>query len=238
MTEKLWLKDSYLKEFDAVVKSVSQGKFVVFDRTAFYPEQGGQPFDTGTIIRKSDNAEFRVVFSKAFGEDVSHEVDKEGLKEGDEVHCTINWGRRYKLMRMHSSAHIVHAVLFSKFGTLVGGNQLGIDQSRMDFALETFDQCLLKSLETEANEIIAGNLPISIEFLPREEALKKPELFRLKDKLPKDIQKFRLLSIGNVDVSADGGTHVKNTSEIGKVKIVKLKNKGADNRRIYWELEE
>lgn len=236
MTEKLWLKDSYLKEFDATVKS-ADGKFIVLDKTAFYPEQGGQPFDTGTIVRKSDNTEFKVVYSKAFPDKISHEAEKEGLQAGEEVHCTIDWERRYKLMRMHSSAHIVHAVLFSKFQTLVAGNQLGTDQSRMDFAIEKFDQDLLKGIETDANEIIARNLDVTVDFVAREEALKKPELFRLKDKLPKDLQEFRLVSIGTVDVSADGGTHVKNTSEIGKVKIVKLKNKGANNRRIYWELE-
>lgn len=236
MTEKLWLRDSYLKEFDAKVQKVSQGKFVVLDRTAFYPEQGGQSCDTGTIIRKNDKAEFKVVYGKAFGEDVSCETGREGLKEGDEVHCIIDWEKRYKLMRMHSSAHIVHNAIFSKLGVLVAGNQLGLEESRMDFAIQNFDRELLQGIESAANEIIAKNLNITIEFLPREEALKKPELFRLKDKLPKAVEEFRIVSIGNIDVSADGGTHVKNTKEIGSVKIVKMKNKGADNRRIYWKL--
>jgi misacylated tRNA(Ala) deacylase len=236
MTKFLWLHDSYLREFDARVESV-QGKLVVLDRTALYPEQGGQPCDNGTIKRKSDGSEFKVVFSKAFGETVSHEVDREGLKQGDEVHCIVDWERRYKLMRMHSSAHVIHNSIWKKFCVLVSGNQLGLEHSRMDFDLKEFDREKLAAIEKDANEIISKNLGITVDFVKREDALKKPELFRLKDKLPKALEEFRLVSIGNIDVSADGGTHVHNTGEIGKVKITKLDNKGASNRRIYWELE-
>ena len=238
MTSKLWLSDSYLREFDARVEGVQNAKFVVLNQTAFYPEQGGQPCDFGVVKRKSDGAEFKVVFSKALGESVSHEVDHEGLLVGEEVHCVIDWERRYKLMRMHSSAHVIHNVIWRKLGVLVSGNQLGLEHSRMDFDLEKFDRGILNGIEEEANRIIAQNLDITISFVTREEAFKNPELFRLKDKLPKALNEFRLIKIGEIDTSADGGTHVKKTGEIGRVKITKLMNQGKNNRRIYWELEE
>lgn len=234
-TDFLWLKDSYLREFDARVESV-QGKFAVLDKSAFYPEQGGQPSDNGIMRRKSDGKEFKVVYGKNFGTYISYEVEGEGLCAGDEVHCTIDWERRYKLMRMHSSAHVVHHVIWKKLGVLVSGNQLGLEHSRMDFDLEKFDKDVLMAIENDANEIIGRNLDIKVSFVSREEAFRNPELFRLKDKLPKALEEFRLVNIGEVDISADGGTHVRNTREIDRVKITKLMNQGKNNRRIYWEL--
>jgi len=236
MTKKLFHEDSYLKECDAVIEKVNDGKFVVLNQTIFYPQSGGQLFDTGKII-KEDGSEFNVVFGKQFGNDVSYEVDKEGLKEGDKVKCVLNWERRHKMMRMHTSAHILAAVLNKESGALITGNQLGLEESRMDFNVNDFDRNLLEGFEQKANEAICRNLEITVSFEEREKVFARPELFKLKDVLPKDIPVFRIVSIGNFDVQTDGGTHVKNTSEIGKIKIIKLKNKGAENRRIYWKLE-
>lgn len=233
MTEKLWLKDSYLKKWNAKIVSVKD-KYIVLDKTAFYPVSGGQPYDTGSIT--ADSREYKVVFSKDFGETVSHEIDRKGLKKGESVECTINWDRRYKLMRMHTSAHIISGVLYRKLNVLITGNQLGTQASRMDFNLKTFDRNIFKEIEREANKTISKNLPVTYEFIKREKALKKPELFKLAKVLPKNLNEFRIVKIGDFDIQADGGTHVRNTKEIGKIKITKLKNKGKDNRRLYWEI--
>ncbi len=239
MTEKLYLTDSYLRECEAkVVKAekIDGRNFVVLDRTIFYPQGGGQPSDTGTITAP-DGSIYNIVSSKNIGEEVSHEVDREGLSAGDGVKCSIDWGKRYKLMRMHTSAHIMAAVVHNEYGALITGNQLGGQQTRMDFDAPQFTKEKIPEVESKANEVIARDLPISIAFEEREKAMQRPELFKLKDVLPKDLKVFRILSIGDFDVQADGGTHVKSTKEIGTVRIVDMKNKGAENRRVYWELK-
>ncbi len=239
MTEKLYLTDSYLRECAAkVVKAekIDGKNFVVLDRTVFYPQGGGQPSDTGKIINSKGEA-FNVVFSRQFGDDVSHEVYREGLAAGEEVKCSLDYEKRYKLMRMHTSAHLMAAIVNREYGALITGNQLGEQQTRMDFDAPQFTKEKIPEVEAKANEVIARDLPVSISLEGREKAMQRPELFRLKDVLPKDLKVFRILAIGDFDVQADGGTHVKNTSEIGRVKIVDMKNKGAENRRIYWELK-
>ncbi|MAG22151.1 MAG: alanyl-tRNA editing protein AlaX [Candidatus Diapherotrites archaeon] len=235
MTDKLWMQDSYLKEWGAKIERVEQGKYVVLDKTAFYPEKGGQPSDFGRII--CSGVEFKVVYGKDLGKDVSHEIEEPGLKEGDGVHCIIDWERRYRLMQMHTAAHLLHHVIFKESGALITGNQLGLEQSRMDFNVVDFNRELLTGFADKANELIGKELEISVSFLPREEAMKIPDILRLKDKLPKAIDIFRVVDIGGVDVTADGGTHVRNTGEMGKIKITGLKNKGANNRRVYFTLE-
>ncbi len=236
MTEIIYLKNSYAKECEATITKVER-KFIITDKTVFYPQGGGQPTDTGKIVNVESNKKYRVIFAKKIGEDVSHEVDSEGLKEGDKVKIVLDWERRHNLMRMHTSAHILAGVIHNEIGALITGNQLDLEQSRMDFNVPEFDKELLKSFEEKSNEIIKQDLQITVSFEERETALKRPELFRLKDVLPKNIPELRIISIGNFDVQADGGTHVKSTKEIGKMKITNFKNKGAENRRIYWKLE-
>ena len=240
MTEKLYLHDSYLKEFDASIVSVSEGKFFVFDKTAFYPQGGGQPSDTGTILAE-DGARYNVVFAKKIGDDVSHEVQNCLLQVGGVVHCIIDWERRYRHMRMHSAAHIIHGVIFSEMRLLVTGNQLGWPQSRMDINIENFDREKFNNIERKCNEVIAQNLEISHKFISKEKAMNNSDYFRLMgvdraqlvERLGNEI---RIVMIGDFDESIDGGTHVKNTTEIGKIKFAKFENKGATNRRIYFEL--
>jgi len=235
MTELLYLNDSYLKEAEAKVISVTDGKFVVLDKCVFYPQGGGQPSDTGFL--EKDGKQMNVVFAKKVGNEVSLQVEDCDLKEGEAVKCVLDWAKRYQLMKMHTTAHILSAVIFKEIGCLITGNQLGEEKSRMDFNVEDFNRELLLSFEQKANEIIKRKLDIEISYMPTEEAFKNESLFRLKDVLPKSLKEVRIVKIGDIDIQADGGTHVKNTSEIGKVKITKLGNKGANNRRIYFILE-
>jgi len=231
MTELLYLRDSYLREFDAQVLEIAENS-VVLDRTAFYVQGGGQPCDTGSLGEKKV---LEVV--KKEGK-VLHKLESiEGLKVGEKVHGVIDWERRYWFMRMHSSAHILAGVIFKETWKMITGNQLGNPESRVDFNTENYAPEFFKSIEDKANEVIAQNLEQKISFMPREEALKIPELFRLKDVFPKEIPEFRIVSIGEFDIQADGGTLVQNTQEIGRVKITRTENKGAQNRRFYWTLE-
>jgi len=234
LTELLYLNDSYLKEFSAQIVSV-KGRNLELERTAFYAQGGGQPGDSGEI-EFLGAGKARVLTVKKIEGKVIHELDTEAPENAAEAKCSIDWGRRYKLMKMHTSAHLLAAVIFSETGKLISGNQLGEDYSRMDFNVEKYDAGFLKGIEDKANAKIAEGLDITVSFLSREKAFELPDLFRLKDVLPKNLQEFRIVSIGSFDMQADGGTHVKNTKEIGKIKITKTENKGADNRRIYWEL--
>ena len=118
------MNNSYINEFDATVESIKDNKFAVLDKTAFYPSGGGQPHDTGVIIY--NNLGYPVVYTGKFSGQISHELSKPGLKVGDEVIGKIDWDRRYKLMRMHTAAHIVDAVLYKEAGALCTGNQLGV----------------------------------------------------------------------------------------------------------------
>ncbi len=236
MTELLYLDDSYLKEFSAKIVSVDGNK-IELDKTAFYPRGGGQLSDTGKII--ANGREYAVKNIEKNSGKILHELDSaEGLQADMQINGAIDWERRYGMMRMHSAAHVLAAVIYKEIGSLITGNQLGFEESRMDYNVKDFDRSLLQGFEEKANAIVEGALPIAVSYIAREEAMKIPEIFRLRDLFPKVISDFRVISIGTFDRQADGGTHVRNTKEIGKIKITRLDNKGAENRRIYFELRE
>ncbi len=234
MTDLLYLEDSYLQECDAKVIAVSNGKYVVLDRTIFYPKGGGQPHDTGQILK--DNHLFNVIYVGKFSGRVSHEVDREGLKVGDEVRCVIDWERRYRLMRSHTSAHCFSSSLCNGTGALVTGNQLDVDKVRFDFSLENFDRSILERYIDEANELLKKDISVKWYVLPRKEALEIPGVIKMAEAFPPDIPNLRIVEIVGVDKQADGGTHVQNLKEVGQIKLIKCANKGKNNRRVYYSL--
>ena len=235
MTDALYMNDSYLKEWDAKILKVTDGKFIVLDKTAFYPKSGGQPWDEGTITRNGDK--FKVVYVGKFSGEISHEVDKPGLNEGDIVSCQIDWERRYKFMRFHTACHLISNLLYREANAKITGNQIEIDKSRMDFSMEDYSPEKLQAFVNEANEIIQQDLPVTISYMSREEVMIKPELARLAVGLPKDLQEFRIVRIGDIDEQVDGGTHINHLKEIGKIELIKTVNKGAMNRRLYFILD-
>lgn len=243
MTEALYFLDCYLTEFEATVKKVADGKFVVLDRTAFYPESGGQPGDTGKLVRESDGAEFEVLYAGRFNGEISHEIAGEnvsaGLKAGDKIKGFIDWDRRYRHMRMHTATHVIANVIEKEAGAQITGNQLSLDQSRVDFSLETFDRDKFAEYEKIANDLIARNNPINFYLVSRKEAEKKlSRLTTLAKGFSDEIKEVRMVEIEGVTIEACGGTHVKNTGEIKSITITKLQNKGKSNRRMYFTLED
>ncbi len=233
MTQTLFLEDCYAKECDATVVA-AEGNKVELDKTIFCHQGGGQPSDNGKITCNGN--EYKVVDVKKESGKIMHYLDKPGLKQGDNVHCTVDWERRHRLMRYHTAAHILSAIVNRKTGALITGNQISIDQARFDFDLENFDRAVIEECVKEANDAIKRNMTVKMYFLPREEAMKIPGIVKLANALPPQIRQLRIVEIGDVDIQADGGTHVGNTSEIGKVEIIKMDNKGKSNRRIYFRL--
>lgn len=226
----LYLENSYLREFDATVERAN-GDQITLDRTAFYPQAGGQPSDTGTLLKGGE--ELNVLRVEAPGP--VHTMDRTGLIEGDRVHGTIDWKRRYRLMRSHTACHILSAVIFQETGARITGNQIDLSRSRIDFSLELFDKTKMAEYIKRANEIVKENHLVKTAILPKTEALSIPDLVRLAMELP-DREEIRVVSVEGVDSQACGGTHVRSTIEIGGIKLIKAENKGKANRRVYFEL--
>ena len=237
MREPLYLKDCYLKTWKTKVASVSDSKFVVLEDTGFYPASGGQPCDEGMMTRASDSREFKVVYVGKFSGKISHEVDQKGLQPGDEVECSIDWKRRYVLMRAHTAAHVLSKIIYKETGAVISGNQLGLEKSRIDFTLEEFDKQKVQEWVVKANEIIQEDRNVRIEFIPREEAVKIPDFVRTLADLIQKIDVLRVINIRDFDSQACGGTHLRNLKEIGKIRLLKTDNKGRMNRRIYFSVE-
>jgi misacylated tRNA(Ala) deacylase len=236
MTVALYLQDSYMRECDTTVASIRDERFVVLNQTIFYPQGVGQPHDTGKII--SSGTEYNVVFVGKFSGEISHEVDRVGLKPGDHVHCILDWDRRYKLMRSHTAAHVLASIICNKTKALITGNQLSLDKIRFDFNLERFDPDSFLRFVEEANELFKRDIPVKWYELPREEALKIPGIVKMAHAFPPEVSKLRIVEIEDIDKQADGGTHVRNLKEVGRIKFLKAENKGKNNRRIYFALDD
>ncbi len=231
----LYLQDCYKRECKSTVKSVKDDKYVVLDRTIFYPKSGGVDYDKGKIIRGEEI--FEVEYVGKFSGKISHEVNREGLEAGDEVKCILDWDRRHTLMRSHTAAHALISLICQETGALVTGNNIEVDRSRFDFDLEDFDKDMFQEYIDRANELFKQDIPVNSYWLPRSEAMKIPEVVKLASALPPKIEKLRIVEIEGIDKQADGGCHVRNLKEVGEVVFIKAKNKGKNNRRIYYRLK-
>jgi misacylated tRNA(Ala) deacylase len=234
MTKALFLADSYLKECEATVVSVKDDKYVVLDQTVFYAKGGGQPFDAGRILKGGEV--FNVVYVGKFGGEISHEVDKLGLASGDKVHCVLDWERRYRLMRSHTAAHVFASLLCMGLGVLITGNQLELDHVRFDFNMPNYGRELMEEYVGKANALFSKDILVKWYELPREEALKIPGIVKMAEAFPPDLPSLRIVEIVGIDRQADGGTHVRNLMEVGKIELIRGENKGKYNRRVYFKL--
>lgn len=239
MTELLYHTDSYLQDFDANITSVlPTERTVILDRTAFYPGGGGQPCDFGTLTVEGVN--YPVDKVKKQGEDVLHFLggDLPLPATGAASHGTLDWSRRYELMRTHTALHMLCGTIFRDYGAHVTGGDMQPLKGRLDFEFETMRGELVREIETAINREVAQAREIHVKILPRKEAFQIPGLIRTKiNLLPEGITEVRTVEIVGLDLQADGGTHVHNTSEVGKIRVADYKSKGAINKRIYIELE-
>lgn len=231
MTEKIFWQDAYVKEFDATVVSLEAGRLVL-DRTAFNPRGGGLVSDLGTV----DGQALSEVVKE--GDEIFHVFQNPLMfSVGAKVHCVLDWERRYRIMRMHTSAHILSAVVHRQTGALITGNQISPAESRVDFDLEQFDKEKMSNYFEEVNAVVRRGVEIRSYFMKREEAMKMPGLVKLANAAPPSVETLRIVQIGEVDTQADGGVHVRNTGEIGNVVWRRTENKGRRNRRLYFSVE-
>ncbi|MFW9960089.1 MAG: alanyl-tRNA editing protein [Candidatus Thorarchaeota archaeon] len=238
MTELLHMKDNYLRAFDARVLS-SGPNYVVLDRTAFYPEGGGQSSDKGSLSDGSRNVPV-ISVRKEEGE-IRHNLDGGSFATGTSIHGEIDWSSRYECMRFHSAQHILSRYLQVNYGVETVGNNITPGESRADYSpLESFDDEMKRKVEAGVNAIIQENIDVEIKFMPRNEAISFLEergyQTRYLEMVPTSVKEFRVLIIGDYDVASCAGTHVANTREIGRIQIGKSKNVGAGKRRIYFRL--
>jgi len=239
MTELLFQTDSYLQEFDATVISVlREERAVLLDRTAFYPGGGGQPFDVGSLTIAG--VMYPVERVRKQGGDILHLLggDAPLPDPGSASRGTLNWARRYMLMRTHTALHVLCGTVFRDYGALVTGGDMEPLKGRMDFEFETMRGELVREIEAAVNKEVVQGREIRIRILPREEAFQIPDLIRTKiNLLPEGITEVRTVEIVGLDLQADGGTHVQNTNEVGHIRVVDYKSKGAINKRIYIEIK-
>ena len=235
MTEELFLRDSYVKEFEARVQKLA-GREVILDRTAFYPGGGGQPPDKGALgvgpVRAS------VIDVRREGGEVVHVLDNPIPDTVRDLRGELDWERRYAHMRHHTALHVLSGVIWRNFEAKVTGGQMRTDRARMDFSFPgewTVD--VVGEIERLTNEALSEERPVKVYELAREEALKNPDLIRTQVNLvPERVRMIRIVEIESLDTQADGGTHVANTREVGEMEITGHKSKGRENKRIEFVL--
>lgn len=225
---KLYENNSYLKEFETIIEDINKEENLIkLKDTAFYGKGGGQPGDTGEIIINDERIAVLETIKK--NNNIFHKMEKiNNIKINETVKGIINWQKRYKYMRMHSSLHLMCSIIPMD----VTGGQIGYDKSRLDFN-DQEKKIKKDEIEEKLNLLVNENHIITSELIDSKILKEKPEIVRTMSVKPPEIDgKIRLIKIGNIDLQPCGGTHVKSTIEIGKIKISKIENKGKMNRRV------
>jgi misacylated tRNA(Ala) deacylase len=235
-TEQVFLRNAYAREMDAKVVAVDADR-VALDRTVFYPTGGGQPHDTGILSWADGRA--AVTSLRKEGAVVWHTLDGPVPPEGAAVHGEIDWERRHRLMRTHSALHIMCGVIWQRWGTAVTGGNMEPLSARMDFEFDPLPVGFGTTVEELINAEVTADRAIETGFLPRDAALADADLIRTKvNMIPESVKEIRVIDIVGLDKQADGGTHVRSTGEVGRVRVVKTESKGKANKRIRIEVDD
>jgi misacylated tRNA(Ala) deacylase len=235
-TELLYLRDAYMTTANASVTAVD-GDRVTLDRTVLYPTGGGQPHDTG--ILRWEGGEASVVGVRKEGDSVWHTVEGGVPEVGAEVSVSVDWDRRHRLMRTHTALHVLCGVIWNEWGVPVTGGNMEPLSARMDFELDPTPEGFGTRVEELVAAEVAADRPIEVSFLPRAEAVLDEALIRTKVSLvPESVPEVRVVDIVGLDKQADGGTHVRSTSEVGRVRVVKTESKGKGNKRVRIAVED
>jgi len=230
-THRLELDDQTLREWDATVLDAGQDG-IVLDRSAFYPGGGGQPPDHGVLLW--GGVQTRIEGVRKGDEEYLIPADGDPVPPpGTAVRGALEDDRRTALMRTHSGLHVLCGVVFRDYGSPVTGGNMEPFTARMDFDLPEVPAGFKESVEAACNTEISAGRPIDVRTLPRDEALAIPDIIRTATNLiPVDVPDVRIVDIVGLDQQADGGTHVASTSQIGKIQVLKVENKGKGFRRL------
>jgi misacylated tRNA(Ala) deacylase len=240
--EQLCYTDAYARTVEATVRHVESGEapLVVLDRTVFYPGGGGQPSDRGLLLRSSDGRSWTVRAARKSGGEIAHELEPgagDPPAVGDALRVDLDWARRLALMRTHTALHALCGVVWRVHGALVTGGNMEPGSGRMDFEFESMTGDLVDSIEAAVNVELAAERDVRVAVLPRADAFAIPDLIRTKvNLLPEGIEQIRTIEIVGLDLQADGGTHVANTREVGRIRVTGYESKGRINKRIRIEL--
>jgi misacylated tRNA(Ala) deacylase len=232
MTQFLFRDDAYLRGAEAIVTGISANGGVVLDRTVFYATSGGQPGDSGRLLRADGSAIEIATAIHPDGDKTAIEhilVEGQALPAvGETVRAEISWDRRYRLMRMHTALHLLSVV----FPFPVTGGQIGDEKGRLDFSMPEVPSDL-DTLEAKLNAMVEADHPVTTEWITDAEMEEKADLIKtMKVKPPTGQGRVRLVRIGDIDLQPCGGTHVARTGEIGRLRLGKIENKGKQNRRV------
>jgi misacylated tRNA(Ala) deacylase len=243
--EQLCYTDAYARSVEAQVVSLDAGDggraLVVLDRTVFYPGGGGQPSDKGLLLRAADGRTWTIIGARKAGGEIVHELEPGGEPPavGDRLQVDLEWARRLALMRTHTALHALCGVVWRDYGALVTGGNMEPGAGRMDFEFERMSGELVGEIEAKVNAELTQGREVRVNVLPRDEAFAIPDLIRTKvNLLPPGIEEIRTIEIVGLDLQADGGTHVGNTSEVGRIRVTGYESKGRINKRIRIELDE
>lgn len=238
MTEKIYAVDSYARQMGAaVVRTDVDDNRVLLDQTVFYPGGGGQPHDVGHLAIGDDRLEVVRVTEDADG--VWHWLEGSLPRVDTALDGVIDWDRRFSLMRTHTAMHALCGVIWNRFESPVTGGNMQPGAGRLDFDLPEWTADQIPIIEAELNEELARRRAVDVSFLPRNAADEDPSLIRTKvNLLPKGIEEVRVIDIVGLDRQADGGTHVSDTGQVGRITIPKAENKGRGFRRIRVRLED
>ena len=241
--EQLCYSDAYARTIEGRVVEVddsAEAPMVVLDRTVFYPGGGGQPADRGLLLREVDGRTWIVRSARKAGAEIVHELaaSPDGPPaRGDVLTVDLDWARRYALMRTHTALHALCGVVWRDHGALVTGGNMEPGSGRMDFEFERMSGDLVDEIEATVNAELAHKRDVRVDVLARDEAFAIPDLIRTKiNLLPAGIAEIRTVEIVGLDLQADGGTHVSNTSEVGSIRVTGYESKGRINKRIRLEL--
>ena len=239
--EQLAYTDAYARSVEATVRHVEIGDsaIVVLDRTVFYPGGGGQPSDRGLLLRATDGRTWTVRGARKAGGEITHELEPDGDPPavGDRLQVDLDWARRFALMRTHTALHALCGVVWRDHGAQVTGGNMEPGSGRMDFEFESMSGDLVDSIEEAVNVELGKERDVRVNVLPRAEAFAIPDLIRTKiNLLPEGIEEIRTIEIVGLDLQADGGTHVANTREVGRIRVTGYESKGRINKRIRIEL--
>jgi misacylated tRNA(Ala) deacylase len=247
MTDAICYRDAYARSCEAVVEAADpadDGLAVRLDRTVFYPGGGGQPADSGTLLALDPTwggQRWQVATARKSGDDVVHALPGVGAADGPEpglrVRVDIDWERRYRLMRTHTALHVLCGVVWRDYGAQVTGGNMEPGAGRMDFEFERMSGELVGEIESRVNVELAAARDVRVRVLLRDEAFAIPDLIRTKvNLLPPGIAEVRTIEIVGLDLQADGGTHVANTREVGRIRVTGYESKGRINKRIRIEV--